>query len=280
MDGSDDPRAGEPQAAASPGAPGQGEDADSRSQDTLAIVALALGIAALVMSAIPFYGVGFALPLGVVALVLGILARRRRPTGKGMATAGAATGGLALVVTSVWLVTMFAPWWGFRSDVTVHTSSESAAESVPPGDSAEVEAPEGDGEPLEVETAPDATAPPADALEDATGEVELSIAGDERHLQLSGCSIGERFGDVRLRGRGPDGRIVLRTSDVSGSGLDVLLVVDLDEDEPRVLTGTRTGSGHRSGPSLSDRRRIEVAGGMRDALDDGRVDVHLVVSCG
>ncbi len=70
----------------------------SQPSNGLGIAAMVVGIVALVLSWIPFLG----LLLAIVALVLGVLglrkANRGEATNKGMAIAGLATGGVALII--------------------------------------------------------------------------------------------------------------------------------------------------------------------------------------
>jgi hypothetical protein len=248
--------------------------------DTLAIVALALGIAALTMSFIPFYGMGFAIPLGVVALVLGLLARRRRPVGRRMATAGAVTGGLALVVTVVVVIGMMFPFWGFRERATIEAT---ATETVGvPADVEAVEQPDGPHDPAAppppVEVDPQPVEPPPRALEDATGEVELAIDGHEIFLELAVCTVGHNHGASFLRGEGPDGRILVQTGAARATA-DILLVVAPGDKAVRVLVGTQRGTTTSQRSTMIDRRRLEVVGTLRDALDNEPVEIRLVALC-
>jgi hypothetical protein len=265
--------------------PGPGAGADAP-QDTLAIVALALGIAALAMSAIPFYGMGFAVPLGIVALVLGITSRRRRDAGRGMATAGAVTGGLALVVVAVWFLVMFVPLWGFRTDTPVRTSAESVSVSAP-ADERTVEPPEGRAEadggepradaPPPIETEPDTPPPPGGQL-DGSGEARIQVDDEGHLLELETCSLADEH-TIDVRGDGTDGRFGIRVGTVHGGELDVVLALDVENGPARTLTATQTGTSYRERSTMFDRRRVEVTGTMRDLLDDQEVVVELLVTC-
>lgn len=263
---------------AAPSHAGSHEHAD-RGDDTLAIVALALGIAALAMSFIPFYGMGLAIPLGIVALVLGLLSRSRRSSGQGMATVGAVTGGLALVVTVAMVLVMFFPFWGFSRESSISTT---ATETVvaPPVDVVQHPdaTPDPDAPPTRTEVDPGPSDPTADALTDATGTAELTIAGDRIVIDLAECSIGGRRGAF-LRGSGSAGRILLRVGQMHGSAFDVLLVVEPDSERAWVFAGSQRGSSASERSTITDRRRLELAGSLRDVLDDEVVEVHLAAEC-
>ena len=69
----------------------------------LGTAAMAVGIAALVLSLIPGIGIVSVL-LGPVAIVLGILALNRKGLPAGRARAGLITGGIALLIAIIWLV--------------------------------------------------------------------------------------------------------------------------------------------------------------------------------
>lgn len=246
--------------------------------DTLPIVALALGVTALVSGLVPFYGMGLALPLGVVAIVLGVLARRRRSSGRGMATAGAVCGAVGLVVAAVWIAAMFVPLWGFRSETAITAESMPA----PPHIEAAPEVPSAPGESgadpddlpsRHVETVPD-PGPPPDALVDASGSAEMTLDGRERRLELTDCTIGDGPGGY-LRGSGPDGRVLLRT----GGGAGILLVVEPSGEEPLVLIGEQRGVSSSQRGGAIDRRRIELSGELRGAFDDTPVAVHFEATC-
>jgi hypothetical protein len=250
-----------------------------RGDDTLAIVALALGIAALVMSFIPFYGMGMAIPLGIVALVLGLLARSRRSSGQGMAAVGAVTGGLALVVTVAMVLAMFFPFWGFSREASISVTATEAVE-IPLVDVVEYPeaTPDPDAPPSRAAVEPGPSDPTLDALSDASGTAELTIAGDRAVLDLTECTIGGRHGGF-LRGSGPAGRILLRAGGTHGSAFDVLLVVEPDGEQVRVFVGAQRGSSVRERSTMTDRRRLELTGRLRDALDDEAHEIHLVADC-
>lgn len=257
-------------------APSSGADRDGGSSDTLAIVALAMGIAALVMSAIPFYGMMTALPLGVVALVIGVLARRRTSS-RGLATAGAVTGGLAVTVVVVWIAVMFLPLRGFGSEIGVRTTAESETVHAPAPDIEDAEPPAHDPPPVEVDPGGSDLAP--GALEDATGEVELELDGEQRTFELTGCAIGQTAAGHSLRGHGPDGGILVRVGDTVGPGANVLVVIEDGDHPTRVLLGGQRGGSQSERSTVIDRRRFELEGGLRDALDDAPLEIRLVATC-
>ena len=66
----------------------------------MGIAALVLGIIGLIVSIIPFVGM-YALPLTVLALLLGALGMRKRP--RGLATAGVVLGLLGTALGGYWI---------------------------------------------------------------------------------------------------------------------------------------------------------------------------------
>ncbi len=261
-------------------AAGAGDDGRA-SQDTLAIVVFALGVASLALSAIPFYGSFLAVPLGLVAVVLGLVARRDADAGRGFATAGLVSGGVALLIAVAWIVTMVFPFWGMRSETSIR-AGETAVEHVgsPEQPIGTPDAtPGSDGDPGPAEVGPGDPPPPAGALEDATGDVEITLDDEEHHLELSDCTLGEERGHTYLRGSGPDGRLVLRVGAPGVGSAEVLLVVERDAAATQVFVGEQRGftSGERS--TMFDRRRIELVGSLRRALDDEPVGIELVATC-
>lgn len=279
MDGSGEEATG--RTGVAPPAPGDGSAPPAGGgDDTLPIVALALGVTALVSGLVPFYGMGLALPLGVVAIVLGVLARRRRPSGRGMATAGAVCGAVGLVVAAVWIVVMFLPLGGFRSETAITAESMTApprvevAPEVPSAPGMESGADPDGLPPRHVEAAPADPGPPPGALVDASGSAEVTLDGSEQHLELTDCTLGDGHGGY-LRGSGPDGRLLLRT----GGGAGILLVVEPSGEEPLVLIGEQRGGSSSQRSGLIDRRRIELSGELRGALDDTPVAVQFEATC-
>lgn len=71
----------------------------TKPQNGLAIASMITGIVSLFLIGFTF----FSLALGIVALILGIMGLKK-PTGKGMAIAGIATGGLTILIFIIILV--------------------------------------------------------------------------------------------------------------------------------------------------------------------------------
>lgn len=274
----------------------QGDDGrpDYRAEDTapgrnenLAITALVLGITALVFSAVPVYGTVFALLLGVPAIVLGVLARKRVPTGRSMATGGLVCGVVGLVVSMAWAAAFMTPFFSraVGSATVIRTGVESGSQVVPeitrppdgaPGSSQGGTLPPPPDPPFAVE--PPSGYPPLD-VQEGEGELDLTIDGRERHLELEECDMALDGLRAYLRGTGPDGSVLLQQIDESPGEPGVLLVVDLPDGETMVFTGDSRGGGSSQGFDLFDRRRVEVTGAMQTAFDEEAVDVHLVATC-
>ena len=93
------------------GQPGTGGGYGSTPQPAqgngLAIAALVLGILALLGSWIPIINIG-SLLLGLVAVILAVVALRRKAGGRGLSLGGLITGGLAIVVSGVVLAVSIA----------------------------------------------------------------------------------------------------------------------------------------------------------------------------
>jgi hypothetical protein len=228
-----------------------------------------------------------------VGLGGGVRARRGAGGGGGYATAGLTTGGVALAVTAVWFVSVVAPFWGDRTATSIR-AGETAVEMVQPPETGVVEAPATpapderpdpdaepgpDAEPDPIELLPGDAGPPRGALEDGTGDVTLSLDGDELHLELTDCALGDGDGRGSLRGTGPDGRLLLRSGDHDLGHAGLLLVVEPDGASPRVLVGQVRGYTEQRRSTMFDRRRIELDGELRDALDDEPVAVSLLAAC-
>lgn len=84
--------------------------ADDSSAKSLATAALACGIIAVVTGLIPFLFF-VSIPVGVVALVFGVVAARARPAGtggRGRAVGGAVTGAVGAGIGLLWILGLFA----------------------------------------------------------------------------------------------------------------------------------------------------------------------------
>jgi hypothetical protein len=87
-----------------PGGPGPA--GQTGGSNRMALAALVLGIGAFVLSLVPVLGAFLAIPLGIVAIILGVLGHRRAKrttSGIGLAVGGLVTGMLAILIALVWL---------------------------------------------------------------------------------------------------------------------------------------------------------------------------------
>lgn len=259
--------------------------------ENLAIAALVLGITALVCSVVPIYGTAFAIPLGVPAIVLGILARKRVKTGRGMATGGLVCGALGLVVSVVWAGFFLFPIFSTEGSATIiRTGVESGRVAPPVG--AVTRTPPSTGSPPSFPEALPVPSPPSDLplpvepppghpsldVEEGSGAVEVSIDGTDRHLELEECDMALDGLRAYLRGSGPDGQILLQHLDGGTGDAGVLLILQPGEDS-LVLIGDSRGGSTSQGFDLFDRRRIELTGTMQTAFAQEAVDVNLVATC-
>lgn len=88
---------------------------EQKNNTGISIVSMIMGIASIVFSfalmACAVYSAGLAeiipLIMAVVALVLGIMAAKRCPDSKGMATVGIITGAIGLAISAITLVSCF-----------------------------------------------------------------------------------------------------------------------------------------------------------------------------
>jgi hypothetical protein len=105
-----------------------GNQGGSSPKNGIGIAAMVVGIVALVLCWIPFLG----LVLAIVAVVLGIVgirkASRGEATNKGMAIAGVATGGLALLVGAFFTIATIAIFDDIGSLVECVEQAETAEE--------------------------------------------------------------------------------------------------------------------------------------------------------
>jgi hypothetical protein len=249
---------------------------------TLAPIALALGLAGLVLGLVPFYGMFFGLPLAVVALVLGLVARSRPGESRRQALAGVVAAILGLLLMAGWAGAMFYNVLGFgqfASETSMQVGVDEVVvdggEAHPgPGDTAAGEPP-GDGAPPEV--GPTESGPALRTGLD--GEAVLTVDGDRHRLALEECALsrGATRG-VLVRGEGPDGRLVVTQPGGFGS-----LVFDLEVagGPSGALVGEVRGTSRsgREGGALIDRHRFEVEGELTRLHDDEDVSVHLEVTC-
>jgi thiamine transporter ThiT len=92
-----------------------GTTPDQRGTDGVAIAALVTGLIALLASFVPFVGALFSVPFALAAVVLGIMAMRRRVQ-RGFGVAGLVLGILALLITVAWwaLLIPFRTMGGFE----------------------------------------------------------------------------------------------------------------------------------------------------------------------
>lgn len=240
-------------------------------RDGTSTAALALGVAALATSVIP-YAVMLAMPMAVVAVVLGVVSRR---TGhRSHATAGVVTGVLAIVVSLLWAALMFRPYsgmFGFSAEERVTSFAEVGSDTVevearrspPPDDAGPTDAP------------PTFESSPPDDEPDLEGRGRAEVTGftftDALSMELDVCRFPSpragRFGDGgpsrTFSGHGPDGGVV-----VTFTGSTVTVVLTPADAEAVVAEGTRRGGGFSSGGGLRDRRRLTVQGEFRLPLQD------------
>lgn len=252
---------------------------------TLAPIALGLGVAGLAMGLIPFYGSFLALPMCVVAIVLGLVARGRAWESRRQATIGAVTGGIGILLVAGWAGLFFWRMSGYgsvTSEVAVDVGVSQGVGSV------EVESqpsPEGSPTPGDDPTGadgPTAVGPGeagAGLVTGLTGEAEVSIDGEAFTVDLDDCAIAERTStQVLVRGMGPDGRLGVGAPDTSGG---MVLVLEIQDGPEATLLGTVQGmsSRGRGGGFLTDRRQFAIEGVMRDLHTGDAVDVSLTVTC-
>ena len=88
---------------------------EQRGTDGVAIAALVTGIVGILASLVPFIGALFSLPLGLAAIVCGIVALRRGVQ-RGLGIAGLVMGVVAFLITIAWwaLLIPFRNWQGFE----------------------------------------------------------------------------------------------------------------------------------------------------------------------
>lgn len=264
----------EPQATAAPQAPpGRG---------SLAPVSLGLGLAGLVVALVPFYGLFTGLPLAVVALVLGLVARSRPWESRGQALSGVVAGALGLLVSLAWLGS-FA--WGAlgigsassQTSVSVGAELDSGLEAPPPDveELPEGESPEPEGP---VEVVPGDPGPQLGT--GLSGEASLTVEAATRTLTLEDCALARATTrGILVRGRGPDGRVTV--SSAGGMGR-LVLALDLDDEVAGTYMGevTATGTTDHGGVELfGDGHELELDGQLRDLHSTETVEIELTVTC-
>jgi hypothetical protein len=182
------PEVGPEQHPAAPESAGPAPPPTTSASNTLAIIALVLGGIAILTAFIPFIGAAIALPAGLAAIVLGLVARTKAESlgGGGLALAGVITGALGVVITLLWFVV------GGLFFSSVETELEQFLEDVPIVDP-EVADP---GEAPATDTAPEAGAL---WTEPVTGE--FWYAGMRVELSEAELLAGE-WGDAQLHLRG------------------------------------------------------------------------------
>lgn len=247
----------------------------------LAPVALGLGIAGLLLSIVPFYGFFFALPLSVVAVVLGLTARSRPGENRGQAVGGLATGGIGLLLLVGW-----AGWFawgrlGFGSFVSQTSVEVDTGEAMAP---ATVHAERSSPDDASPNTEGPAVVSPGESRDELvtgmSGEAQLTVDQQSATMSLDDCALAEHTGPgVLVRGDGPDGRLVIAQQ--SGFG-ELVLDIEGDRGPSGTYTGSVTGMSGQggSGGLLRDRRRFQIDGRLRDLYSGEAVDVSLIVTCG
>lgn len=254
---------------------------------SLAPVALGLGIAGVVIGLVPFYGLFMAVPMSVVGLVLGLVARSRRWESRRQATGGIVAGGLGLLVTLVWVGVFAGNMLGIgemssESSMEVGTAMDVGAIDEPPGDEVPDTGPAAPDEPADGPT----EVVPGDrgsALhEGLSGDVELELGDRAESMRLEECALtAAPSPDLLVRGQGPDGRLAV----VAGRGgmeRRVVLSLELDGAAPATYVGevlsagsTRRGDG---GP-FGGGHQFELEGELQDLHTSETVDIHLTVTC-
>jgi hypothetical protein len=100
----------------------------------LAIAALIVGILAVGSAFVPLFGMIVALPGGVAAIVLGVLARKRVPQvgGGGLAMAGIITGAAGIVIALVWALLVAVVFTQVEADLQDTFGDLERLEAPPP----------------------------------------------------------------------------------------------------------------------------------------------------
>jgi hypothetical protein len=250
---------------------------------TLAPIALALGLAGMLLGLVPFYGMVFGLPLSVIALVLGLVARSRPWESRRQALAGIVTASLGLLLMAAWAGALFWNVLGFgqfSSETSMQVGvdqvvvDEIEAPTVSESDEVAPESPDG-GSPPEVRP----TDPGPTLRTGLSGEAVVTIDEVTHRLTLEPCALsrGHTRG-VLVRGDGPDGRLVVAQPGEFGS---LLIDMDVTDDPTGPLIGQVHGTSRsgRDGRLFVEGQRFEVDGDLMNLHDDEAVPVHLEVTC-
>lgn len=260
------------------------EQGAGRPTGSLAPVALGLGIAGVVIGLVPFYGLFMAVPMSVVGLVLGLVARSRPWESRRQATGGIVAGGLGLLVTLVWVGTFAGNMLGIgemssESSMEVGTAMDVEAADEPPGDEVTDTAPgEPDDGPTEVVPGDRGSA----LREGLSGDAELELGDRAESMRLEECALtAAPSPDLLVRGQGPDGRMAVAAGR-GGMERRVVLSLELDGAAPATYVGevlsagsTRRGDG---GP-FGGGHQLELEGELQDLHSGETVDIHLTVTC-
>lgn len=252
---------------------------------TLAPIALGLGVAGLALGLIPFYGSFLALPLSVVAIVLGLVARGRAWESRRQATIGAVTGGIGILLVAGWaglFLWRMSGYGSVTSEVAVDVGVSQGVGSV------EVEprpSPEGPPTPGDDPTGadePTAVSPGeagAGLVTDLTGEARVSIDGQAFTMDLDDCALAERTStQVLVRAMGPHGRLGVGAPTTADG---MVVVLEIQDGPEATLLGSVEGmsSRGRGGGFLTDRRQFAIDGEMRDLHTGDTVEVSITVTC-
>lgn len=251
---------------------------------SLAPVALGLGIAGVVIGLVPFYGLFMAVPMSVVGLVLGLVARSRPWEHRRQATGGIVAGGIGLLVTLAWVGIFAGNLLGIgqmasESSMEVGTAMDVEAVEEPPGD----EVPDtGPSEPADGPT----EVVPGDrgsALhEGLSGDAELELGDRAESMRLEECALtAEPSHDLLVRGQGPDGRLAVAAGR-GGMERRLVLSLELDGAAPATYVGEvlSTGATRRGdGGPFGGGHQFELDGELQDLHTSETVDIHLTVTC-
>lgn len=266
---------------------GMSESQDSVERDAthptgnLAPISLGLGIAGLLLGLVPFYGFFFALPLSVVAVVLGLTARGRPSENRRQATGGLVTGGMGLLLVVGWTALFAWRQLGIGSFVSQTSVSVGATDVEAPATAGA--APVASPAVTPTEDPPVSVIPGEpgrDLVTGLSGKAQVRIGERaETPMTLTDCALADRAeSGVIVRGDGPDGRLVVAQQDGFGS---LVLDVEPRDETRRTFIGSVTGasSSSRGGGLLQQRRRFEMEGQLRDLHTDERVEVRITVTC-
>ena len=183
------PEVGPEQQPAAPESAGPAPPPTPSASNTLAIIALVLGIIAILTAFIPFLGAAIALPSGLAAVVLGLVGRTKAKSlgGGGLALTGVITGALGIVIALLWFVV------GGLFFSSVEGELEQFLDDMPL-----IEADATD--PVDDAATPDAT-PDAGSLWTQPVDGEFWYAG--MHVELSEAElVAGEWGDTHLHLRG------------------------------------------------------------------------------